>query len=46
MTDVEFWREIRRAFLALAATIEKRHLTDKDELPRSEEPRTVASHRR
>jgi len=43
MTDAEFWDRLRRQFLAIASLIEKRYL---DDMPRSEEPRTVTSHRR
>ena len=43
MTEAEFWDRLRRQFLAIASLIEKRYLED---MPRSEEPRIVTSHRR
>ena len=47
LSDAEFWDRLRRHFTAIAMLIEKRYLApDGDELPRSEEPRIVTSHRR
>ncbi len=46
MTDAEFWLQIRRSFLALAAAIEKRYSDTDDAPPPSlDEARTVSRRR-